>query len=138
MSADDAVLITENGRVVQTAGFPENLKNTKFTINDPVNRQLHLPPPLKNSFREIDSDFDQRYGIPIYSEYESVGPRDISIAGINIKTILVKEYNIAKTINWNFTNYYWVDKFDGFVWKSRQKIARSFPPIEIEILKPAL
>ena len=51
-------------------------------------------------------------------------------------TILVREKNSARTLNWRFDNLYWVDPADGFVWKSRQVIARSFPPVHFEILKP--
>jgi hypothetical protein len=138
MSADNAVIVTSEGRVVQTAGFPENLKNTRFIGRDPVNRRLHLSEPPIRSLREIDSEIDQRFGIPIYSKFQIEGPRDISIAQVKIKTLLVKEHNVAKTLNWDFTNYYWVDRFDGFIWKSRQKIAKSFPAIDIEVLKPAI
>jgi hypothetical protein len=136
MSADNAVLVTMGGRIVQTAGFPENINYTMFTGHDPVNRRFHLKNPPIYSAREIDIEIDHRFGIPIHSRYISEGAREISVAQVKIQTLLVKEYNVAKTLNWSFTNYYWVDKFDGFVWKSRQHIARSFPPIEIEVLKP--
>jgi hypothetical protein len=138
MSSDNAVLVTKNGRVVQTAGFPENLINTYFSGHDPVNRRLHLKDRPKYSFREIDSEIDKRFGVPIRSEFQMVGHRDISIAQVKVETILVREYNTTKSLNWNFTNYFWADKYDGFIWKSRQHIARSFPPIELEILKPAI
>jgi hypothetical protein len=40
-SADQAVIVSKNGRIVQTSGFPENLKNTFSKHHDPVNRKLH-------------------------------------------------------------------------------------------------
>jgi hypothetical protein len=85
----------------------------------------------------IDIDTENRFGIPIRSSFEMIGPKIIEISGIKIKTVLVRELNTAFSINWSFTNFYWVDEFDGFIWKSRQHIARSFPPIEFEVLKPA-
>jgi hypothetical protein len=141
-SADNAVIVTRNGRIVQTAGFPENLRNTSFTGHDPVNRLLHKKRYSSNKMplafmRLMDIDVENRFGVPIRSKFEILGPNEIEIAGVNVKTVLVKESNIAFTINWSFTNYYWVDAFDGYIWKSRQHVARSFPPIEIEILKPA-
>lgn len=138
ISADRAVLVTRHGRVVSTAGFPENLKQTISNGRDPVNRQLHL---LKNPirfYRTVDLDLEQRYGITIGSTFSVVGKRLITIAQVEIKTVLVKEYNIARGINWSFTNWYWVDIYDGFIWKSRQHIARTFPPVDLEILKPAI
>jgi hypothetical protein len=141
-SADHAVIVTKNGRIVQTAGFPDNLKSTFFTERDPVNRKLHKKwyggDSKKLGFaRNLDLDYENRFGVPVRSKFETIGPVEIEIADIKLKTILVKETNNAFGINWSFTNYYWVDAFDGYIWKSIQHVARSFPPINIEVLKPA-
>jgi hypothetical protein len=141
-SADNAVIVTKSGRIVQTAGFPENLRQTSFKGHDPVNRLLHKKrygsdEMLLTLIRKIDIDLENRFDVPIQSEFETLGPKEIEIAGVKVKTVLVKESNSAFSINWSFTNYYWVDAFDGYIWKSRQHVARSFPPIEIEVLKPA-
>jgi hypothetical protein len=142
-SSDQAVVVTRNGRIVQTSGFPENLKNTYSKQDDPVNRKLHSSNYGGNKrkfahIRTIDIDEELRFGVPIRSTFEIVGPKLIDISGVKIETVLVKELNTAFSINWSFTNLYWVDRFDGFIWKSRQHVARSFPPIEFEVLKPAL
>jgi hypothetical protein len=137
-SADNAVIVTRNGRIVKTAGFSENIINTYGRRSDPVNRQLHKPDFPRYSLRTIDIDKNQLFGIPVISEFKISGPREITISGIKIKTILVQEYNSSKSINWDFSNMYWVDVYDGFIWKSRQYISRSFDPIEIEVLKPAI
>jgi len=137
ISADRAVLVTRHGRVVRTAGFPENLRNTTQEFGDPVNKQLHNLQNSVISTRQIDLDLGLHYGIPIRSKFERIGDREITISELRVKTVLIRERNFASTVNWDFTNYYWVDAFDGFVWKSVQHIARSFPPVSIEILKPA-
>lgn len=137
VSADNAVLVTRHGRIVKTTGFPENLLGTSTALRDPVNRRLHTLKKTIRHHRTIDVDIDKRFGIPIFSTFIPMGPRKIVIADLEIKTFLVREENRAQTINWSFTNYYWVDALDGFVWKSHQHIARSFDPISIEILKPA-
>ncbi len=137
ISADRAIIVTRYGRVVKTFGFPENLKNTEGVGLDPVNKYLHKTTAHTNFRRSIDIDIEKRYSVPIESYFEMVGPREITISELKIKTILFVERNTARTINWSFTNYFWVDAFDGYVWKSRQHIARSFDPIEIEVLKPA-
>jgi hypothetical protein len=135
-SADDAVLVTRNGRIIRTAGFPENIRNTTFSDEDPVARQFHRSNFSKRSLRSIDMDPNQLYGVPVISNYEVVGEREIMISGIKIKTRLVREYNTSFSINWTFSNYYWADIYDGFIWKSRQYIARGFDPLDIEVLKP--
>ncbi len=137
VSADRATLVTKHGRVVETSGFPENLRATAAQDLDPVANGLHrLDSPVAYS-RTIDIDLKQNYGMRIDSVFEPVGPERISILDLDIRTLLVRETNIARTLNWQFYNYYWVDAEDGFVWKSRQHIARSFPPLIFEILKPA-
>jgi len=136
ISADRAILVTRHGRVVKTAGFPENLLGTSNSQHDPVNRKLHkLKAPVQFS-RTIDLDLDNNFGIPITSVFKPLGLRKIEIADLEINTYLVQESNVARIKNWSFNNYYWVDAFDGFVWKSRQHVARSFDPLDIEILKP--
>ncbi len=138
ISADRAIIVTRHGRVVRTYGLPENLKDTQSLSKDPLNRTLHLSNGNVSFSRAVDIDIDKRYSIPIESVFEKIGPRQVTIAEIEIKTVLFAERNTARTINWSFTNYFWVDQFDGYVWKSRQHIARSFEPINIEILKPAV
>ena len=135
-SLDRSVLTLRGGRVVRTYGFPENLKDTRQNEIDPVNRLLHkLTEPVIHT-RYIDLDLGSHFGLIIESMFESLGPRTVRIAELDFETILVREKNTARTLNWQFENLYWVDPVDGFVWKSRQVIARSFPPVHFEILKP--
>jgi len=152
---DRSVLALSGGRVVKTFGFPENLKNTRNQGPDPVDRGLHKlarpepggqtgqaetpPQPVRHS-RYIDLDLGPKqapyYGLVIDSEFHSLGPRKVRIVELEFDTILVREQNSARSLNWKFENLYWVDPADGFVWKSVQHIARSFPPVQFEILKP--
>ena len=133
---DRSVLALRGGRVVRTFGFPENLKNTRADEIDPVDRLLHkLTDPIRHT-RYIDLDLGAHFGLVIDSVFESLGRRKVRITELDFDTILVREKNVARTLNWRFDNLYWVDPADGFVWKSRQVIARSFPPVHFEILKP--
>ncbi len=133
---DRSVLALRGGRVVKTFGFPENLKNTRADKIDPVDRLLHkLTQPIRHT-RYIDLDLGAHFGLVIDSVFESLGPRKVRIVELDFDTILVRERNSARSLNWRFENLYWVDPVDGFVWKSRQVIARSFPAVHFEILKP--
>jgi hypothetical protein len=137
ISADRAVIVTQNGRVIKTYGFPENMRQTHLEGKDPVNRKLHTLKKSTQFKRSIDIDKGNKFGTQISSSFRVIGSRTITIAEIEIKTVLVVERNTAKTINWSFTNYYWADSYDGFIWKTRQHIAPSFDPVDIEFLKPA-
>ena len=137
ISGDRAVIVTRGGRVVKTAGLPENLKDTRAFGDDPVASGLHRIETPVSFVRYVDIDRGRRYGLPIHSSFELVGKERITIVEVEFETVLVREINEARTINWDFENLYWADAFDGFVWKSRQHIARSYPAVDIEVLKPA-
>ena len=137
LSADNATVVTRGGRVVKTSGFPDNIRSTQYLDPDPIARRLHLLNAPRHFSRSMDFDAGSLYGLVVDSEFHNRGEIEISIAELNLRTVLIEEVNKARTINWEFSNYYWVDVFDGFVWKSVQYISRTFPPIEIEVLKPA-
>ena len=67
---------------------------------------------------------------------EIVERQKIVILDLDFDTILIREKSSARAVNWKFENLYWVDIYDGFVWKSRQHFVRGLPPMEIEVLKP--
>ena len=133
---DRSVLALRGGRVVRTFGFPENLKETRFSGADPVNRSLHKLRGREESIRYVDFDLSSNFNLAIESSFESLGPRKIQILELDFETMLIQEKNTCRTLNFQFDNLYWVDPEDGFVWKSRQVISRTFPPVQIEILKP--
>lgn len=136
LSADNSALVLRRGRVVRTAGLPELLRGTASYMPDPVELGLHDPAHRFPFVRTIDLETNNRESIALDSRFELVGQIDIVIADVSFETILLREICRARTVNWSFTNLFWVDPADGFVWKSVQHIARGFPPIEIEILKP--
>ena len=136
LSADNSALVLRRGRVIRTAGLPELLRGTDTYVPDPVGLGLHEVENRYPFVRTIDLETSNRESIALDSRFELVGPVEIEIADLRFETILLRENCRARTANWSFTNLFWVDPADGFVWKSVQHIARGFPPIEIEILKP--
>ena len=137
LSADRVAVVTRQGRLVKTAGLPRNIKNTYMNDRDPVSGQLHKLSPNTRFIRTIDIDAENRYGVPITSVFETIKKVTITILELKFDTLLVRERNSAQTMRWHFDNYYWADAYDGFIWKSRQHIVKEYPPIAIEVLKPA-
>jgi hypothetical protein len=136
-SKDRALFVTRGGRVLQTGGLPENLLGTRVKNADPVMTGLHRLTGPTDFVRWIDTDFENRYQMKVTSRFELVRREKIEILGREHNTIFGREKNYAPDIGWKFTNRYWVDEGTGFVWKSRQYIAKSFGPLEFEVLKPA-
>lgn len=129
-------VVTRHGRVVKTVGLPRNLRQTIAHGMDPLAGPTHQVPSGTRFRREIDYQAEQRFVLPIESTFERIGPRKITILEIEFETVLVRERNRAPLIDWAFENLYWVDAFDGYVWKSRQHISPDFAAIETEVLKP--
>jgi hypothetical protein len=134
--ADRSVLVLRGGRIVKTFGFPENLKDTRSNADDPVDRLLHRIDHPVTYQRYVDLDLGPQFGMPIDSILTPLGAQKVTIVEIEFDTLKVRERSSARTVDWKFENTYWVDPGDGFVWKSTQHIARSFPPVHFEILKP--
>ena len=135
LSADNVAIVTLAGRVVATAGLPEEMRSTTGLGVDPLVSGLHKIERASFS-REVHFERDGPVVSVLDSLFERVGERRIVIEDVEFETILFYETTNDRVQNWQFVNSYWVDPFDGFVWKSRQHIARTFPPIEIEVLKP--
>ena len=136
-SGDKAALVTRHGRVVKTVGLPENLRQTINLTVDPLAGPIHELKQAAAFRRQLEYDGDERPVLPIRSVFESLGAQQITILELDFETVLVRERNTAQLTDWQYENLYWVDAYDGFVWKSRQHLTRDLPPIEIEVLKPA-
>lgn len=137
VSADKITVVTQGGRVVRTAGLPENLVGTNFTRGDPLTRIGGLVAENAASNRTIDLRPQNLFGIPVQAFLVIEGTRQIEIAGRRHNTIQLSEFASVELLDWEFKNLFWIDSETGFVWKSVQHVSPGLPPIEMEILKPA-
>jgi len=137
VSSDSVAFATRRGRLVKTAGLPADLKRTEFVEPDPVATGLQELEGDSKIGRFIDLEPGAHYGIPVESTFARAGEETIEILERTYDTILVNERNVAPLLEWEFENQYWVAKDSGFVWRSMQHFAPGWPPIELEILKPA-
>ena len=130
VSADEIYLVTRNGRIIKTAGLPNNLKeiispfngwnSELFKINDFVSYKTFTDPPLNN--------------LEVVSNYFLNNPAEEDLL-FGSKTLkLIEEEIYSGEVGWSETNKYWLDN-DNFVWKSVQHISPRLPEIYIEITK---
>ena len=131
VSADNAYIVIENGKIIQTKGLNNNL--TKLT----------------SSFRGSNFlKFDDQRSYKYYLSYDEPYLRDlevevkltkrekerINILGEEMDLLLVEEEIINSYIGWRVKNSYWIDE-DYFVWKSEQYISPRLPKLVIQITK---
>lgn len=137
VSADRVALTTRKGRLVKTAGLPENLKESAFVEDDPVALGLQsLTGPAKLT-RLIDIEPGAHYGVPVESELIPEATEAIEILDLTYDTVRVRERGHAPLLDWSFENLYWAERKNGFVWKSVQFITPGLPSVELEVLKKA-
>jgi hypothetical protein len=137
LSADSVAIVTRFGRVVKTAGLPQEIVHTSFVGNDPL---FDVAWTGDSAFaqRSLDLQADNaRTSLVVRSSLSNVGRETVSIEGIEFDTIRVREENTTVGTSWSFTNHFWVDPTDLIVWRSEQHISPAFPPIEIDTLKPS-
>jgi hypothetical protein len=132
-AASHVVLLTRQGRIARTVGLAHDL--TAMTGND-------LPPlsaALKQSFtstRTADYADSGRYGVPLTCTAVAKGRQTIKILGQAIPTNRIDESCVSATLNWSFTDSYWLDPDSGLAWRTRQHIHPKGGMLETEIFRP--
>lgn len=138
MASNEVSIVTHDGRIVQTVGFPQDIQRTDLFGNDPLSNAPHL---LREEtsyqrtlfYREKGRGFD--VAVALDCSMKAVEPREIEIAEIRLQTILLEESCRAASGS-EYSNLFWVDPYDGFTWQSRQKIVAGYPSVWIGVLKP--
>jgi hypothetical protein len=135
-SASRVVLLTRDGRILRTVNFPKDRGATQ-----PL-RGAHLPPPadaLKAAYqstRVIDLPAISAYGVRVNCTTRLRGTELITILGTAMSTARVDETCQASEPRWSFTDSYWVDRDNGFVWRSRQHLYPGSMTIQTEVFRP--
>ena len=113
ISADNAVVVTRNGRITKTAGIGKDLLGTQGIEDDPVAAATFAFEGIHT--RTVDvTDPGAIYGIPIESTFEVVDRETIQILDRERDTIKVFESNTAMTVRWRFRNEFWLISSRGF------------------------
>jgi hypothetical protein len=127
---------TDDGRIVRTSGFANNLSGVSGDLGAPVS-------PLdavhhRDGKRTLLYDFADlnAYSVKTVCHAVSRGRETIQILGKAIPTIRIEETCRADALDWSFVNTYWAGAESGMVWQSVQHIHPSVGPITTEILRP--
>lgn len=127
ITADRVVIVTENGRVVQTAGFPNDLLAL---------RPLDPTASTSETMFTVDLAHRDLYGIRIFCRSGPSEKTALDIRGVTKDVWKTSEYCTTPDFDWEFENVFWRDE-SGYTWKSEQHFSPDTPPLELSILKPA-
>lgn len=130
------VIVTRDGRIVRTVGLTHDMGSLA-----PQTGQT-LPSPaqaLKQAYvttRSMDFPDIGAYAVIIVCSSVSVGADSVTILGNRIATARVDEHCSSVARNWDFTDSYWVDPQNAFVWRARQHLHPDGDILTTEILRP--
>lgn len=133
ISADNAMLVMEQGRIVRTLGFAHDLLYLTNTISDPLSHKANIKP--NSSWLRLADWKHGEYGYALKSRFEVMPAQELIVFQQKIDTIMIIEY-VQYEDNANYLrfdggwkNYFWFDSRTGTLLKSEQKLAPFWQPI---------
>ncbi|WP_415034080.1 YjbF family lipoprotein [Azonexus sp.] len=134
ITADRGVLVTRFGRLVRSAGFPENVARTEFIDPDFLDPAV----PLRDGMtcrRQVDFVPGNYYGAIVNSTLRVAGEHQLIVGKRQMNLRLFEETVSVDSLGWSYTNRFWVDSKRA-VWRSEQFLAPGHPPMTIDVMKP--
>lgn len=134
VSADSALLIVEQGRVVRTQDFPAELLYTTNTAQDPLrlgpDQLVSAAPWLRLT------DWRSGSGYAVQSYFTEQEPELLEVLQRQRQVRVFTEHVTFEQPNTAFTNTFWFDAASGLLLKSRQQLFPGGTILELTHLSP--
>jgi hypothetical protein len=132
------MLAMNNGRIVQSEGFPYNLNRLEVRGLDGTAVASGGAPPLGVDYSLV-LDFQDLslVGAGAVCRSSDTGMETIEILGTSLTTRHVVEDCELALIDWSFENEFWVDPDTGFIWQSSQYVHPKLAAVTFRVLRPA-
>ncbi len=136
-SADGALLVTEQGRIVKTLGLPTDLRGQQSTTQNSALWPESSSPGAAMVSTTYRTDWaPYQYGIEVRTERRLADMETLTILGERYSAQRVEETVAAPQLNWQATNQYWLKPGTQEVLQSVQYVAPELPPIRLTVAKP--
>lgn len=116
-------LLLQDGIVVRTLGFPNDLLSTRLSADSPFHRGLHRITDGQQSQRSVDLGPDYQLGVLVNGNLSHGGTETIRVLDQDLALLRIDEQLSAPIDGMSSTNRYWVDPKDGFILQSQQQVA---------------
>ncbi|MGC4010750.1 MAG: YjbF family lipoprotein [Pseudomonas sp.] len=127
------LLLLEDGVIVRTFGFPNDLLGTRLAPGSPFARGLQHITDGQPSQRWIDLDSDAQFDVALRGTFHLAGIETVRILGRDHALLRVDESLDSPLAGMSATNHYWVDPQDGFVMQSRQQVTPTLSVIVTQL-----
>ncbi|WP_264346306.1 YjbF family lipoprotein [Rheinheimera sp. MM224] len=130
ISADDAFLVLENGRLVKTTGFENDLMFITGSEQDPLKQPMTKIQPGQQWQALSDWKARQETGYQLNYEIIEIAVEKIELLDQQFETKLVTE-QVTFANGDTAINLFWFDLTSGRLLKSQQQIAPFWPQVEL-------
>lgn len=128
------MLLTHEGRIIQTAGLPADVIAPLLT-DDPFVRGLHTLDDGHAVTRLVDYPALYQTGLRQQAQYQRRKLESITFMGTSHELLRVDEKINMPELGFKATNKYWVEPDSGLVRYSVQHIAPDMPPLRLTLVK---
>ena len=130
------VIVTRGGRIMRTVGLPHDVAAVTPSAGQELPALLTALKGKLTYSRLEDFPDISTYGATISCTTLPRGLQTIVILGRGISTVRIDEVCRSPSLDWAFTDSYWLDRQSGLAWRSIQHIHPNAGKIETEILRP--
>ena len=129
-------IVFDGALLVATKGLSYDLSAVKHQLDDPVvsPRPIGQWPAHVTRAYQFSLQSREDYEITLRCTAQTPVPERIEIVELSFNVVRVDE--ICANGTRRFTNTYWVDPENGFIWKSRQWVGPNHQPYVIETVRP--
>ena len=131
------MLVLHNGRLIQSAGLPEDADMTQtLKADDPFVTGLLQVSDGQMVERQVD--FPRRYltGLRQTATYRRAGEERLTLMGQERQVVRIDERVRMPELGFSTTNRYWLDPASGQVLRSQQTLLPDTSPLIITLLQP--
>lgn len=130
ISADDAMLILENGRLVKSTGFQNDLLFQKALSQDPLTQKM-VSIQVGQNWKSL-ADWSQGFETGYVTQYEIVEVNVVQLELLehSFQTKLVTE-EVVFANGKQAVNQFWFELNSGLLIKSRQTLSPFWPEVEL-------
>ena len=129
------MLLTDHGRLVQTAGLPTDLI-APLLADDPFRSGLHGVANGLEVTRLVDYPARHQTGLRQHARYKRGKLESITFMGSDHELLRIDENIRMPELGFKARNQYWVEPDTGLVLFSVQHIAPDLPPLQLTLVKP--
>ncbi|WP_285275092.1 YjbF family lipoprotein [Halopseudomonas bauzanensis] len=128
------MLLTQHGRVTQTAGLPSDF-TAQLVTGDPFNSGLLNVADGTEVVRLVDYPAQYLTGLRQHAWYKRGPVEAVEYMGQRHQLQRVDEHIRMPELGFKATNHYWLEPDTGLVRRSVQHFAPDLPPLQLTLLK---